>query len=101
MNRLQLIRDYEKKYHDDCYENQILFQSGSWLEKPVRTVLDLFGQLERRRGIHALIVNAGVREVSLATGRSWIRSSSCCWMRRSWAPCWRRSTGAGSCCVTP
>ncbi len=65
MNRLQLIRDCEKKYHDDCYENQILFQSGSWLEKPVRTVLDLFGRLERRRGLRLLDLGCGVGRNSI------------------------------------
>lgn len=65
MNRLQRIRAYEKEYHDDCYENRILFESGSWLEKPVRTVLDLFEQLERPNGLRLLDLGCGVGRNSI------------------------------------
>lgn len=39
--RTARIRAEEKKYHDECYERHPLFQPGSWLHKPVRTVLEL------------------------------------------------------------
>ncbi|WP_373285804.1 hypothetical protein [Paenibacillus segetis] len=41
MDRVDYIRAAEKKYHDACYKNNILFESGSWLHKPVKTVIDL------------------------------------------------------------
>ncbi len=41
MNRINYIRHEEKKYHDLCYEQYKLFETGSWLYKPVKTVMDL------------------------------------------------------------
>lgn len=46
MNRIQYIRQEEKKYHDLCYEQYKLFEIGSWLYKPVKTVMDLMDRFE-------------------------------------------------------
>ncbi|MDQ0876282.1 hypothetical protein QFZ77_004941 [Paenibacillus sp. V4I3] len=37
-NRIKIIRDEERKYHEACYDNYKLFEEGSWLSKPVKTV---------------------------------------------------------------
>ncbi|MEM5621355.1 class I SAM-dependent methyltransferase, partial [Bacillus thuringiensis] len=34
MNRINYIRQEEKKYHNLCYEQYKLFEAGSWLHKP-------------------------------------------------------------------
>ncbi len=47
MNRIDYIRQEEKKYHDLCYEQYKLFEAGSWLYKPVKTVMDMLNYLER------------------------------------------------------
>lgn len=39
-SRITKIRDEERKYHEACYENYKLFEEGSWLSKPVKTVMD-------------------------------------------------------------
>ncbi|TKC14917.1 class I SAM-dependent methyltransferase [Robertmurraya kyonggiensis] len=46
MNSLEHIRKKEKEYHDFCYENYRLFEKGSWLYKPVQTVMSLLLLLE-------------------------------------------------------
>ncbi|MBM7578653.1 class I SAM-dependent methyltransferase [Jeotgalibacillus terrae] len=47
MNRLHHIRSEEKKYHDYCYDQYKLFEQGSWLYKPVQTVIDLLPLIEK------------------------------------------------------
>lgn len=49
MNRIGYIRQEEKKYHDLCYEQYKLFEAGSWLNKPVTTVMDLMDYFEGQK----------------------------------------------------
>ncbi|KIV63428.1 Methyltransferase [Bacillus mycoides] len=46
MNRIDYIRQEEKKYHDLCYEQYKLFEAGSWLYKPVKTVMGMLNYFE-------------------------------------------------------
>lgn len=39
MSRFQLIRQEEKAYHDFFYKNHTLFETGSWLHKPVPSIM--------------------------------------------------------------
>jgi hypothetical protein len=41
MDRVANIRTKEKKHHDICYDSYNLFEPGSWLHRPVQTVIDL------------------------------------------------------------
>ena len=41
MTNLKSVRDSERLSHEDIYSNAVLFEKGSWLYKPVRTVLDI------------------------------------------------------------
>ncbi|MFC4403944.1 hypothetical protein [Gracilibacillus xinjiangensis] len=41
MGRLETIRASEKQYHDYCYDKNKLFEQGSWLHRPVKTVIEL------------------------------------------------------------
>lgn len=45
--RLSLIREEEKKYHEACYDQYKLFEEGSWLHKPVKTVMEYFSVIEK------------------------------------------------------
>ncbi|AJD89640.1 hypothetical protein JMA_03230 [Jeotgalibacillus malaysiensis] len=56
MNRLKYIRSEEKKYHDYCYDNYKLFEQGSWLYKPVQTVMELLPLIKKD---HPLILDLG------------------------------------------
>lgn len=65
MNRVEYIRREEKKYHDLCYENYKLFEEGSWLYKPVKTVMEQAPLLKDNKDIRVLDLGAGVGRNSI------------------------------------
>ncbi|PDY37795.1 SAM-dependent methyltransferase [Bacillus wiedmannii] len=65
MNRLEFIRKEEKKYHDYCYDNYKLFEEGSWLHKPVQTVIDLIPLFEGKDNPSMLDLGTGVGRNSI------------------------------------
>lgn len=65
MNRIEHIRNEEKKYHDYCYENYKLFEEGSWLYKPVTTVLDLLTLFNNNHNLKVLDLGCGVGRNSI------------------------------------
>ncbi|WP_088034979.1 class I SAM-dependent methyltransferase [Evansella clarkii] len=65
MSRVEFIRKEEKKYHDFCYENYKLFEEGSWLYKPVKTVIDLLPLLEGKTNPKVLDLGSGVGRNSI------------------------------------
>ncbi|MBO7743237.1 class I SAM-dependent methyltransferase [Paenibacillus sp. MWE-103] len=58
--RIAMIRGLEKTYHDDCYRNHRLFAPGSWLHKPVRTVMELLAAFDDREELQVLDLGCGV-----------------------------------------
>jgi tellurite methyltransferase len=64
-SRLEEIRLKEKLYHDDCYQKVKLFQEGSWLQKPVRTVMDTFELLPYKNDLQLLDLGCGVGRNSI------------------------------------
>lgn len=65
LNRIEYIRNEEKKYHDYCYENYTLFEKGSWLYKPVKTVMDLLPLFENKQNLNFLDLGCGVGRNSI------------------------------------
>ncbi|HDR4423528.1 TPA: class I SAM-dependent methyltransferase [Bacillus cereus] len=65
MNRIDHIRNEEKKYHDLCYEQYKLFETGSWLYKPVKTVIDLMDYFEGKNNLQVLDLGSGVGRNSI------------------------------------
>ncbi|HFK1548581.1 class I SAM-dependent methyltransferase [Bacillus sp. GX] len=65
MNRINYIRHEEKKYHDLCYEQYRLFETGSWLYKPVKTVMNLMNYFEGRNNLQVLDLGSGVGRNSI------------------------------------
>ncbi|MCB4335129.1 MULTISPECIES: class I SAM-dependent methyltransferase [Bacillus cereus group] len=65
MNRIDYIRQEEKKYHDLCYEQYKLFEFGSWLYKPVKTVMDLMDHFEGQNNLQVLDLGSGVGRNSI------------------------------------
>ncbi|MFN7252914.1 MAG: class I SAM-dependent methyltransferase [Anaerobacillus sp.] len=65
MSRVDLIRKEEKKYHDFCYENYKLFEEGSWLNKPVKTIIDLLPLLKGKTNPKVLDLGSGVGRNSI------------------------------------
>lgn len=65
MNRIDYIRQEEKKYHDLCYEQYKLFKAGSWLYKPVKTVMDMLNYFEGQKDLQILDLGSGVGRNSI------------------------------------
>ncbi|MEJ9269961.1 class I SAM-dependent methyltransferase, partial [Bacillus thuringiensis] len=65
MNRIDYIRQEEKEYHDLCYEQYKLFETGSWLHKPVKTVMDLMDYFEEKNKLQVLDLGSGVGRNSI------------------------------------
>ncbi|MFD5854040.1 class I SAM-dependent methyltransferase [Cytobacillus pseudoceanisediminis] len=65
MNRIEFIRNEEKKYHDYCYENYKLYEEGSWLYKPVKTVIDLLSLFDNKDKLKVIDLGCGVGRNSI------------------------------------
>ncbi|QTH45783.1 methyltransferase [Cohnella sp. LGH] len=63
--RLQEIREEERKYHEALYENQKLFAKGSWLAKPVRTVMEALESFAAYDYVRVLDLGCGVGRNSI------------------------------------
>ncbi|WP_337100023.1 class I SAM-dependent methyltransferase [Paenibacillus sp. YIM B09110] len=70
MNRVERIRDEEKKYHDACYEEHKLFEPGSWLHRPVQTVLEVLEQFKDYKQLNVLDLGAGIGRNSIPIAQS-------------------------------
>lgn len=57
---LKSIREAEKQSHMEVYSTAKLFESGSWLRKPVKTVTDLFDYFNDYQRINVLDLGCGV-----------------------------------------
>lgn len=65
LHKIKMIRREEKKYHDYCYENYTLFEEGSWLAKPVKSVIDLLPHFTSKHNINVLDLGSGVGRNSI------------------------------------
>lgn len=70
MERLANIRSEEKKYHDFCYTNYNLFEPGSWLHRPVKTVIDLLEEYKDREFLSVLDLGSGIGRNSIPIAES-------------------------------
>lgn len=57
---LKSIREAEKASHMEIYSTAKLFESGSWLQKPVKTVMNLLPEFEKYNKINVLDLGCGV-----------------------------------------
>ncbi|BAC12270.1 hypothetical conserved protein [Oceanobacillus iheyensis HTE831] len=65
MDRIAKIRREEKLYHDQCYEKFALFEKGSWLYKPVQSVLDIIPYFRGVEPLEVLDLGAGIGRNSI------------------------------------
>lgn len=63
--RVARIREEEKKYHEACYDDYKLFEEGSWLHKPVLTVMNNLDLLDQSGPISVLDLGCGVGRNSI------------------------------------
>lgn len=54
------IREAERASHIEIYSTAKLFESGSWLQKPVKTVLDILPMFENYTELNVLDLGSGV-----------------------------------------
>ena len=70
MDGLAEIRRAEAYSHTEAYTNHELFADGSWLAKPVKTVLDLFPLFADYRELRCLDLGSGVGRNSIPVARA-------------------------------
>ena len=70
MSRLEDIRCAEKASHLEMYAANGLYEAGSWLHKPVKTVLELLRHFEGCREFRALDLGCGVGRNGIAAARA-------------------------------
>ncbi|WMT43293.1 class I SAM-dependent methyltransferase [Paenibacillus sp. D2_2] len=70
MDRVANIRSEEKKYHDFCYDNYYLFEPGSWLHRPVKTVIDLLAEYKDQEYLCVLDLGSGIGRNSIPIAES-------------------------------
>ena len=59
-NRLKQIRESERKSHIEMYSNDELYKEGSWLRRPIKTVLDIINLFDEYEEINVLDLGCGV-----------------------------------------
>lgn len=65
MINLESIRKAEKSSHEDIYSNAVLFEKGSWLYKPVKTVMDVLPLFSDYDSLTVLDLGCGVGRNSI------------------------------------
>ncbi|MNI04894.1 tellurite resistance protein TehB [compost metagenome] len=62
---LQHIREAERQYHEEYFENVALFEEGTWLEQPTPIILELLKYFDLRSPIQVLDLGCGVGRNSI------------------------------------
>jgi cyclopropane fatty-acyl-phospholipid synthase-like methyltransferase len=65
MTGVETIRSKEKKNHERFYENNVLFQEGTWLHNPVASVMNYMHYLDLSKNIKILDLGCGVGRNSI------------------------------------
>ena len=69
-NRLKQIRESEKQSHIEMYSNSELYKEGSWLRKPIKTVLDIIPLFNDYSELNVLDLGCGVGRNCIAIAQS-------------------------------
>lgn len=65
MDRLAKIRLAEKESHIETYTTNELFQQGTWLQKPIKTITDLLPLFDEYSSVSILDIGSGVGRNSI------------------------------------
>ena len=68
-DRLARIRESEKRSHTEIYTNEKLYQSDSWLQRPIKTVQELLPFFDGHTELRALDLGCGVGRNSIYIAR--------------------------------
>lgn len=69
-NRLDQIRESEKKSHIEIYSNSELYKEGSWLRKPIKTILDIIPLFRSYSQLNVLDLGCGVGRNCIAIAQN-------------------------------
>ncbi|MFB9329906.1 class I SAM-dependent methyltransferase [Paenibacillus aurantiacus] len=69
MERIARIREAEKLYHDELFQEFRLFEAGTWMSKPVGMVMELLDELPERDNIQVLDLGCGPGRHSIPIAR--------------------------------
>lgn len=64
-NKISFIREEERKYHENLYIENRLFEVGTWLHKPVKTVLDTLNYFSSYEYLEVLDLGCGIGRNSI------------------------------------
>ncbi len=67
-NRIKVIRESEKKSHIEMYSNDELYQPGSWLNRPIKTIKEIVPLFGEYRRLRVLDLGCGVGRNSIFEG---------------------------------
>ncbi len=70
MNKIERIRAAEREYHDACYQQNELFQEGSWLYKPAASVMEIVANFNHYEELYVLDLGAGAGRHSIPIAES-------------------------------
>ncbi len=59
------IREEEKEYHEQFYEEHELFEEGTWLSEPIPSVMDAFKLIRQQPNLRVLDLGSGVGRHSI------------------------------------
>ena len=76
--RLRRIRESEKKSHMEIYSNEQLYQTNSWLKKPIKTVQELLPLFREYKKLSVLDLGCGVGRNCLAVASEYKASNPGC-----------------------
>lgn len=63
--RIEQIRESEKKSHIEMYSNDELYKSGSWLNKPIKTIKEITPLFKAYQKLNVLDLGCGVGRNSI------------------------------------
>ncbi len=69
-NRLEQIRESERQSHIEIYSNSELYKEGSWLRKPIKTILEIIPLFNGFNELNVLDLGCGVGRNCIAVAQS-------------------------------